>query len=279
MFEIKELEFSYKKHRKFFSGINLQLEAGRIYGLLGKNGAGKSTLLKIMSGLLYPKSGTCSISQVSSAERNVRFLQDIFIIPEEFEMPSIKMNQFVSVNSVFYPRFDNAQFQKYLAEFELQGNEMLQSLSFGQRKKFFIAFALATNTRIVLMDEPTNGLDIPSKSQFRKIVTSALDDNRIFLISTHQVRDLSQLIDHIIVLDNGSILFSHSTYSISEALTFCHVKDELNDKVLYKEQVLGGFSAVCKKSVDDIETEIDTELLFNAIIANHMILNDVLRKW
>lgn len=276
MIEIKQLQFAYKKKRTLFSSLSLDLPSGRIYGLLGKNGAGKSTLLKVMSGLLYPHGGKSLVNGICVSERRTSTLKDIFLIPEEFELPSLSMDAFVEINAPFYPNFSREQYLTYLKEFEMEKSEKLQTLSFGQKKKFFIAFALAANTRIVLMDEPTNGLDIPSKSQFRKIIASAFDEDRLMLISTHQVRDLSQIIDHIIVLENGEVLFSHPVENISQSLSFAHIKDNTNPDVIYAEQVLGGYSAVCKKTI--VETEIDIEMLFNAVIADHSKINNAIKN-
>src|SRR5690606_22431284 len=147
--------------------------------------------------------------------RSPEALQDILIIPEEFSLPSISGFTFAKINGCFYPSYKKSELESLLIEFQVDGNERLSKLSSGQRKKFLIAFGIATHVRLLVLDEPTNGLDIPSKSQFRKIMASTIDDNRLVIISTHQVRDLATLIDHVIILDDGKIKFYRSTREIS----------------------------------------------------------------
>jgi ABC-2 type transport system ATP-binding protein len=266
MIEIKELTFGYKRKHLLFDHLTINLPMGNIYGLLGKNGAGKTTLLKHITGLLYPTEGDCLLFGKPAKDRLPGILSDVYLIPEEFQLPAIRMNEFARLHAPFYPRFDFALFNQYLDEFQINNNFKLTTLSYGQKKKFLIAFGLATRTRVLILDEPTNGLDIPSKSQFRKIMASSMDADRCILISTHQVRDLASLIDHIIILENGKIIFYQSTVDISSKIAFGHAKEPGNMEVLYSEDVFGGKAVIYRK--DNEETEIDLELLFNGIIAN-----------
>lgn len=266
MIQIKNLSFGYKKNKYLFDDLSLQIPAGNIYGLLGRNGAGKTTLLKQITGLLFPAKGECLVFDKPASERLPEVLNELYFIPEEFELPAITMNAFARLHSPFYPKFDMALFNKYLTEFEINDNAKLTSLSYGQKKKFLIAFGLATRTRILILDEPTNGLDIPSKSQFRRIIASSMDDDRSIIISTHQVRDLASLIDHIVILEGGKIVFHQSTLDISSRLSFVQTKELDNLEVLYKEDVLGGHAVMCRKNGE--ETEIDLELLFNGVVSN-----------
>lgn len=171
MMEIKELKFSYGfKKPDIFSDFSLTLKPGAVYGLLGKNGTGKSTLLYLMCGLLRPKSGSVTFCGSEMSRRQPSALQEIFIVPEEFTLPAVTLAQYVKYNAQFYPRFSNEILNNCLRDFEMDGNLRLNELSMGQKKKAFMSFALATNTRLLLMDEPTNGFDIPSKSQMRKVI-------------------------------------------------------------------------------------------------------------
>ncbi len=273
MIELKHIQFSYSKGRKLFEDLDLSIRPGSIYGLLGRNGAGKSTLLKHVCGMLYPDSGECTVFGIESKKRLPQMLQDIYIVPEEFQLPDIKLNLYTKLNSVFYPKFSQQLMDGYIKEFELQENDKLSKLSYGQKKKFLIAFGLATNARVLIFDEPTNGLDIPSKSQFRKIIASSLDENRMFIISTHQVRDLENLIDTIVILEQGKIIFNHSVADISEKLAF---EQNLNgfsaDEILYSEEVTGKKSGILK-NMSGMETRIDLELLFNGVMKNSASIN------
>jgi len=272
MIEIKDLTFGYKRRNTLFDHLSIQIPMGNIYGLLGKNGAGKTTLLKQITGLLYPTTGECLIFGKPAQERLPEVLSDMYLIPEEFQLPAIRMNEFSRLHAPFYPKFDQDLLKNYLDEFQVNGNVKLTSLSYGQKKKFLIAFGLATRTRILLLDEPTNGLDIPSKSQFRKIIASSMDEDRSILISTHQVRDLASLIDHIVIVENGKIIFHQSIFDISSKIAFMQTKDMTNLDVLYAEDIFGGKAVIYRKNSE--ETEIDLELLFNGIITDADKINN-----
>lgn len=271
MIEIKNLRFGYKKDRVLFNNLQLEVNPGSIYGLLGKNGAGKTTLLKQMTGLLFPDHGECLLFGEAACKRLPSTLSEIFFLTEEFYLPPLKLNEFIKFNAVFYPLFDKNQFEKYLTEFEITGNPKLQTLSYGQKKKFMIAFGLAANTKLLLFDEPTNGLDIPSKSQFRRIIASSLTDDRSIIISTHQVRDLASLIDHVTILEGGKIVFNKSTMEISDKLAFLQTREKDLPHILYSEEILGGLSVISLKK--ETETEIDLELLFNGIMTHTSEIN------
>lgn len=269
MIQLQNIRFGYTKSRNIFEDVSLNMEAGHIYGLLGKNGAGKTTLLKIMSGLRFPTSGTATILNENAIWRKSEVLQDIYFLQEEMYVPHLKIEQFEKAFSPFYPNFNHEQFNEYLREFELDKEfGFLDKLSHGQKKKTLIAFALATNTKVLIMDEPTNGLDIPSKSTFRKLMASAADESRLVIISTHQVRDLHSLIDMVAILDNGRMVLNASTYEITEKLLF----DVDNTKttegtVLYTEESPRGAYQV-KENVHHIDSNLDLELLFNAAMNN-----------
>ena len=273
MIELKNINFRYKKKKPLFENLNLTLQPGFIYGLLGKNGAGKSSLLKHIAGLLYPDSGQATVFGFDATQRNTEMLQDIYLIPEEFNLPPISLSAFVKTNGVFYPKFSYNQLQAYLAEFELDEAAKLSTLSYGQKKKFLIAFGLATNARLLIMDEPTNGLDIPSKSQFRKIMVSALDEEKIIIISTHQVRDLENLIDNVVVLENGNIIFNRNMAEISEKLAFEHdLAGVPADEILYAEEMHGRKAGIVK-NIAGHDARVDLELLFNGVVKNAAGIN------
>ena len=269
MIQLENIQFGYVKSRPLFKDLSLTMEPGHIYGLLGKNGAGKTTLLKIMSGLRFPDSGTATILGENATLRKAEALRDIYFLQEEMFVPHLKIEQFEAAYAPFYPNFNHEQFEEYLRELELdKENGYMDKLSHGQKKKVLIAFALANNTKILFMDEPTNGLDIPSKSTFRKLMASAADESRLVLISTHQVRDLHSLIDMVAILDNGHMLLNASTYEITQKLLF-DVDDakSTEGKVFYTEESPRGNYQV-KENVNHIDSSLDLELLFNAAISN-----------
>ena len=269
MVNVQNVTFSYNRRTELLSNLSLKLEAGRIHGLLGKNGEGKSTLLKLISGLDFPKAGSIDTLGFNPIKRNPAMLQEIFFLPEELPQLTLSIENYEKVYAPFYPKFNSEQFNGYLKEFDIDNKKsMLNKLSHGQKKKVFVAFGLATNTKMLLMDEPTNGLDIPSKGQFRRMVASAIDENRCLIISTHQVHDLDSLIDSITVMEKHEIVFNQPIEEITKKLFF-RVADR-NDKdetVIYSEDTLRGLYQVCENKTGE-ESKLDIELLFNAILTD-----------
>ena len=275
MIEISNLNFHYSRKIRLFEDLSLTLNNGLIYGLLGKNGAGKTSILKLISGLLLPQKGGCIVNGRNTIDKDPQFLTGIYFLPENSFLPGIKIKEYVGIYSCFYPSFDETAFLKYLVDFEIEKDRKLSALSYGQKKKFSIAFALAANTKVLLLDEPTNGLDIPAKSVFRKLVASAINDEKIFIISTHQVRDVKNLIDQIIVLDKGEVIFNQSNYAIEEKLSMYLQKNEPEPgEALFYESTLGGFAVLTRKN-EDTESEIEIELLFNSIVAENSIVRKI----
>ncbi|MDQ2771208.1 MAG: ABC transporter ATP-binding protein [Bacteroidota bacterium] len=263
---IRNLHFGYSRKRPLFQALSLTLESGHIYGLLGKNGAGKSTLLKCLVGLVFPQAGSCEVLGQPAAKRRPDVLADLFFLPEEIYVPAVTAAKFVAHTAGFYPKFDHAALAQYLSEFEVPAEAGLQALSYGQQKKFMIAFALAANTSLLVLDEPTNGLDIPSKAQFRKIVASALTEERCLIVSTHQVRDLESLIDTVLVVHDRRIVLNADLGELAERLTFATVP-EADNTALYAEESLRG-AQVIRPNRTGVPGRVDLELLFNALVGN-----------
>lgn len=273
MIEIKNLSFGYQKNKLLFKDLNLNLKQGHIYGLLGKNGAGKTSLLKNIAGLVYPISGKCNINGHIPAKREPSFLKDIFYLPEEIYVPDTTAGGFVKGTAPFYPNFNHQQYAQYLQDFEVPLSAKLNQLSLGQQKKFMISFALACNTSVLIMDEPTNGLDIPSKAKFRKIIAGAFTENQLILISTHQVKDLENLIDSVLILNQQQIVLNKSNEELSNVLNFGNIEStELSD-ALYHEESFKGVQGITINKYGAISRP-DLELLFNGVVSeNQELLN------
>ena len=265
MIEVSNISFNYAGQKaQVFEDFSLRLEANNIYGLLGKNGTGKSTLLYLVSGLLRPKKGAVRFDGVETCKRLPETLQEIFIVPEEFDLPMMSLNDYVKINKPFYPRFSQEVLENCLNDFELTTDLKLNALSMGQKKKVFMSFALAAGTKLLLMDEPTNGLDIPSKSQFRKVIAQHMTEDRTVVISTHQVHDVEQMLDHIVMLDQRSVLLNASMQEIQDQYTFEYrTPQQMDDSVLYAEPTLQGNAVITRRQEGDAETQVNLELLFN----------------
>jgi ABC-2 type transport system ATP-binding protein len=278
MVSLHNIHFAYRKKRPLFEGLNVELKPGCIYGLLGRNGAGKTSLLRLMSGLLFPQKGNCRVGPHDPVWRSPAFLQEVFFIPEEFDLPPVRIRDYASVNAPFYPKFDYVQFGKYLQEFDLDERLTMTEMSHGQKKKTFACFALAANTSLLIMDEPTNGLDIPSKAQFRKLIAAAMNENRVVVVSTHQVRDLEQLIDPIIILDKNRVIVHASLEEIGNRFCFSTVSQlsEAIGEVFYSESGVRGISVI--GPANECSTgRVDLEMLFNAALNQPDTIEKALR--
>lgn len=263
MITLKELSFSYSRKKEVLDRINLEVGSGHICGLLGKNGEGKTTLLNLLSGQIFPDQGSCLVLEETPSERNTRFLQQIFLLPEEISMPEVTAIEYIKMYAPFYPTFRDDICKACVESFEINLSDRLSKMSQGQRKKVAITLALAAHTPLLLMDEPTNGLDIPSKATFRRLVASLIDDNQTVIISTHQVRDLESLIDTVLILDQRQILLNKTLNEIGEKLYFGPLLPE--EKALYSEPTPQGTIGVTARDGKE-ETAVSLELLFNAAI-------------
>lgn len=267
MLKINQLAFSYSSNDcKVFNDFSLEFEKGAVYGLLGKNGTGKSTLLYLITGLLRPQQGSVQFKGEEVSHRLPSTLSDMYIVPEEFDLPSMTLKQYVRLHAPFYPNFSEEQLKSNLALFDLDESIRLGSLSMGQKKKVYMCFALAANTSLLVMDEPTNGLDIPSKSEFRKLIASNMTDEKTIIISTHQVRDIDSLLDHIVIIDQSNVLLNASNADICRRLLFTELPmSEPTDGALFVQPSVSGNSAILLNEYDE-ESRMNLELLFNGVL-------------
>ena len=272
MIKTEKLTFGYKARRKVLNDITLELGEGHIHGLLGCNGIGKTTLLKLICGIMRPSSGSVRVDGFDPMTRKPEMFAELMIIPEEFELPNYSLERYAPILQPFYPRFDRDAMRYYATELKVNTKDKLHSMSMGQRKKAYIAFTLACNVRTLLMDEPTNGLDIPSKTVFRRLLASYVDENRMVVISTHQVADVESLLDNIVILDTEGVALAATTTEICSKLKFGRATEV--DNVLYKEMTIAGEMAVMENREGE-DTQLNIELLFNAVTADRMAIANI----
>ena len=275
MITISELGFTYARKSTVFSGLSLSIPAGRSVGVLGANGVGKTTLIKLLAGLVSPSQGALTILGFTPRERSAEFYQNLFVVPEESELPPISGDAYVARFSVFYSTFDAQQFKTLANQFDINCEKRLTEMSLGQKKKFLVAFAIATRCKVILMDEPTNGLDIPAKAQFRNMVVQHQTDEQTFLICTHQVRDLESIIDSVVMMNE-----QHAHWfdlgdlpdKISQVVNPAH-----GTNILHSEQRMGTQLAIIEGGQAQA-TDIDLELLFNTFHTNYDGLINAISK-
>lgn len=279
MLQIHDLSYAYRrKTPPVISGLNLELHPGGIYGLLGRNGAGKSTLLYLIAGLLTPTGGAVRLNNTDVRLRQPGTIRDIFIVPEEFSLPDVRLERYVEVNSPFYPNFSHEQFHDHLNTMELTPDLHLGRLSMGQKKKVMVSFALACNTGVLLMDEPSNGLDIPGKSRFRKAVVNAMNDNRIILISTHQVRDVDSVLDRVLITEGGKVLLDSTLADIQQRLVFGYTANNAAAAAaLYAQTAPGGYNIILSNDAAEItqDSEPNLEALFEFAITRPDLVSQI----
>ena len=274
MIELKKIDFGYPRSgRLLFGQLSFCLETGGICGLLGKNGSGKSTLLYLMAGLLKPQGGQVRYKRMDVASRDVRVLSDLFFLGETCYLPSVSLEKYVKMNGPFYPRFDFDRMREYLELFEMEKVKNIGALSMGQKRKVSLCFALAADCALTIMDEPTNGLDIPSKRTFRKIVAGQMTEDKLMVISTHQVHELERLMDRVLILQDGRMVLNVTVEQVERCLRFDeYERPERN--ALFEMPSAKGYRGVFENTGNE-ESATDMELLFHAAIYRPEEMNGI----
>ncbi|MBR5835384.1 MAG: ATP-binding cassette domain-containing protein [Bacteroidales bacterium] len=275
MITIKDLGFAYGE-KPVLKNITMNLQEGRIYGLLGENGVGKTTLLTLLCGLKKPMAGSIETDGHKPFDRDPSFLSDQYYLSDEVAAINLKAIDYAETFGKFWDGFDMNKFTEVMEVLENDPQQKMNHMSFGQLKKTYIAFALACNTKYLFMDEPTNGLDIPSKAQFRKAVTKYTREDSVILISTHQVRDLENIIDPIIILDRQDVLLNATLEEISEKLYFDYTTDKV-DGALYSEMIPGGNIQVSLNN-SGTESKVNIEALFNTVHQHKELIKGIFNK-
>ena len=278
MIKIESLGFTYGKSSDNFvlKNINMTLEEGRIYGLLGENGVGKTTLLTLLCGLKKPQKGNINADGHDPYRREPSFLSDQYYLSDEVATMNMKAIDYAVNYGKFWENFDLETFLEIMEVFENNPLQKMNRMSFGQLKKTHIAFALACKTKYLFMDEPTNGLDIPSKAQFRKAVMKYTREDATLLISTHQVRDLENIIDPIIILDRQEVLLNATVQEITEKLYFDYTNERQGDG-LYCELIPGGNIQVRLNQTGE-ESKVNIEALFNTVHRQKELIKGIFNK-
>ena len=262
--------------RYVLRNITMNLEEGCIYGLLGENGVGKTTFLTLLSGLKKPQLGEIDIDGHKPYDREPSFLADQYYLSDEVAAVNMKAIDYARNYGKFWENFDIGKFKEVMEVLENDIEQKMTRMSFGQLKKTYIAFALACNTKYLFMDEPTNGLDIPSKAQFRKAVTKYTREDSVILISTHQVRDLENIIDPIIILDRQDVLLNATIAEISEKLYFDYSSEPM-ENALYREMIPGGNIQVCLNQTGE-DSKVNLEALFNTVHQHKELIKGIFNK-
>ena len=276
MIDIQNLDFSYKR-AAVFKGMTLRFEEGNIYGLLGENGVGKTTLLKLVCGLQRPSAGRCEVDGMESALCRPEMLQNLIFMPDAVTLPDGSTPEdYVRELGVFYPTYSHDEFASLMRDLDVDPAMRFREMSAGMQKKSLIACALCLGTKYVLLDEPTNGLDIPSKSRFRKILMQRAGQGRTIVISTHQVKDVENLIDPIVVISREGLLLNATVAQITSRLLFEYGAARRDDALFSEMQPAGWLNVLPNR--DGAESPVNIEALFNAVLSHTALIQQLFNQ-
>lgn len=264
MIEINNIEFSYRRSgAPALEGITARIEPG-IHLLAGENGAGKTTLLHLLSGVSRPNKGSISINGKDPASKDVIDMGRTFLLEESQTFPGQSIRQFAQLHSRFYPRFSAENFIHNLSAFGLTGDESMDKLSLGNRKKSQLAYVLALGVDVLLLDEPTNALDIEGRNALRKIIGRSLAEHQTLIISTHSVTELENLYDGALMLSRSHLIYAGTADDVSSRLSFTVTRMPDRDAIYTEIQVGRVLNIVPAK--DEAEpTSVDWRLLYSAL--------------
>ncbi|TQS76003.1 ABC transporter ATP-binding protein [Ornithinibacillus gellani] len=277
MENVIELEQVNKSYPYFqLKDVSLQVKRGFFTGFIGPNGAGKSTIIKLILHLIRPDSGRIRILGMDYQNNEKEIKEKIgFVYSEELLYGDLTLQDMKRIISPSYSNWDDAIFQQYREQFELPLRQKLKTFSKGMKMKVSLAIALSHHAELLIMDEPTAGLDPIFRREFMEILQEVmLDENKTILFSTHILNDLTSIVDYITLIQNGQILFSKESIEIeadygivrgeSELLGrdtqryFTKVKktangfEALTDNVAEVEKIFGHSVIIEKASLEEI---------------------------
>jgi ABC-2 type transport system ATP-binding protein len=238
----EKLMKSYGKKKAV--NLSCRINAGKIIGLIGKNGAGKTTFMQLCMGLLKPSSGSLKVLDTIPFLAGKEFFHQIGFIPD-----TPKLDGWMNIGELFdfmkstHSNWDEEKAASYIEKAELSLKTKIKGLSRGMQTQLYLFLLLSRKTRLMLLDEPTLGLDPMARKTFRDVLLQDyFDEKRTVIISTHQIKELEDIIDEIIFLEKGEIICHESVQSIKER--FCMIRvhnsqvDEIGSNRLYKMQGL-----------------------------------------
>ena len=207
MIYINSMSKAYNS-KNVLQNIDLRLEEGRIYGLIGANGSGQSTLIKCICGIYPPDKGEIKMDEDAIFE-SPKCKEKIGIIFDEIHfLPLYTVNAYANYYASFYNDFSFEKFDGYLKKFGISPKAFAENLSLGNRKKVQIALVLSRNIEYLLMDEPENGLDNESREIFRELIRECADNGMSILFSSHDILNIEKMCDDLIFIDENTIKYN-----------------------------------------------------------------------
>ena len=222
----------YGKEKTALDGIDLELDFGRIVGLLGPNGSGKTTLLKLANGLLQPTEGRIRIAGMAPGPETkelVSYLPDAAWLPDW-----MRVEQLVEMFRDFYADFDPAKANEMLEKLELSPKAPLKSLSKGNKEKVQLILAMSRNARLYLLDEPIGGVDPAARDYILNTILTNYSRDASVIISTHLIADVERILDDVVFISRGQLVLHQSVDQIRQERG-CSVDDLFREVFRYAE--------------------------------------------
>ncbi|WP_276700102.1 ABC transporter ATP-binding protein [Romboutsia ilealis] len=262
--EIKNLTKVYGKNRGI-QDINISIKEGEIYGFIGPNGAGKSTTIKTILNFIYPTSGEALIFGMDSVKESEKIKEHIGYVPSEVRYyDDVKVKDIIKYAQSFYPKSNKEYIDRICNELELDMNKKMGELSLGNKKKVAIAQSLINNPKLLILDEPTNGLDpLMQKKLFKILIEEKEKGNTVFL-SSHNLVEVQNLCDRVCVIKEGKIVDiieiekSKTELKLKVTLSSSDITDDtilnLSDKIVDKNGNL--YTFIYSKNIDSLVKEL-----------------------
>jgi ABC-2 type transport system ATP-binding protein len=216
--------------KSVFSGLNLTINAGRVYGFLGKNGEGKTTLIRILMGIIPADGGEIRYKNVPVSFGSAAYKEEFGYIPEDpFFYSGMRVSEFLRFNAAFYRRWDGRRADELLGRFSLDKTSRIRTLSRGMKLKLEMAVALAAQPPFLILDDPTSGLDVPTRHDFLQgIVRELADSGTTIFFATHLVHELERIVDHLFILNGGRIILDEEYEAVKNSTR--RVRLDLEDR-------------------------------------------------
>ena len=213
------LSKSFGRH-VVFNDLNIKLNAGKVYGLLGLNGEGKTTLIRILLGVIPADGGEIRYKDSPVSFRSAAYKEEVGYIPEDpFFFGWMRVEDLLDFNAAFYRRWDRLRAEDLLKRFSLDKKARIKTLSRGMKLRLEMAVALAARPVLLVLDDPTSGLDVPTRHDFlQDIIRELADAGTTLLFSTHLVHELERIVDHLFILQRGRLILDEDHEAVKNAI-------------------------------------------------------------
>jgi len=203
-----------------FSNLNVKLSAGKVHGLLGLNGEGKTTLIRILLGVIPADTGSIYYKDALLSFRSAAYKEEVGYIPEDpFFFGGMRVGELLDFNAPFYRRWDGRRAEELLKRFSLDRRARIKTLSRGMKLRLEMAVALAARPALLVLDDPTSGLDVPTRHDFlQDIIRELADSGTTIFFSTHLVHELERIVDHLFILHRGRLILDEAYETVKNSI-------------------------------------------------------------